>query len=58
VQFILRTSEVNLGPCIRGYFGRILTVLPAMSVIFNLFFVRVPPDIFSVHLCTPKVVGA
>jgi hypothetical protein len=28
-----------------------------IAVVFNLFFVRVPPDIIYLQLCTPKVVG-
>jgi hypothetical protein len=34
------------------------TVQSPMSVGFNIFHVRVPPDVISFQLCTPKVVGA
>jgi hypothetical protein len=30
----------------------------ALDQSYSTFFVRVPPHIFSLQLCTPKVVGA
>jgi hypothetical protein len=27
------------------------------ALVFNLFFVRIPPDVISLQLCTPAVVG-
>ena len=32
--------------------------LDALDQWYSTFFVRVPPDIMSFELCTPKVVGA
>jgi hypothetical protein len=33
------------------------TVLDIIDEWYSTFFVRVPPDIISLQLCTPKVVG-
>jgi hypothetical protein len=35
----------------------LICVIWFKTVVFKLFFVRVPPDIISLQLCTPKVVG-
>jgi hypothetical protein len=34
-----------------------ITVRHALEQWYSTFFVRVPPDIISLQLCTPKVVG-
>jgi hypothetical protein len=36
----------------------VLQISPSRAVVFNSFFVRVPPHIISLQLYTPKVVGA
>jgi hypothetical protein len=37
---------------IKNYFKKLLFLHP---LVFNLFFVHVPPDVISFQLCTPKV---
>jgi hypothetical protein len=51
--FIKLTKLSNL----RKFLLNVATFTDAVSQWYSTFFVLVPPDIISLQLCTPKVVG-